>query len=430
MCQKNLNTLILFRFNSIFTINIHEVIMTLSISNTTLSSQFFYPNITYPSVNLQTIKNAKGNINQITTLLNENKESCLELFRKAVQDEDSIAQIQLSQAYFEIQWREEERKNSVPIESKNFDPFFYYPRNFKLLTKTYRDAMQCKPDYQAEKKFVEKTFSNAANQGYLPAILEFTYKIWGNNTKSYGFAVQLQPFVNKGDKVIDYYFGQALKHGSKPGSKSFYEGLYWMYKSDSIPVKYPEKNESFYKFTNGYYRSREGRMYSYYGHDGFIYANEGSTILAPSKEEWEIFVKEKIETAEIAPQKSYEFEYDEKKILSLLTKNIGTVSSERFEESPTGQEMANDYERKIPGSWIQSLSLYDGGTEIGTISVRKSTSEDNKYPFEIHKTIESQPKIQPIIDLIENVMIRTGSPCSAGSWLGHLKDKQHFSQSC
>lgn len=404
--------------------------MTLSISNTTRSPQFFYPNITYPSVSLQTIKNAKGNVNQITKLFNENKESCLELFRKAIQDEDSIAQIQLSQAYFEIQWREEETKNSVPIQSKKFDPFFYYPRNFELLTKTYRDAMQCEPDYKAEKRFAEKTFSNASSKGYLPAILEFTYKIWGNNTKSYGFAVQLQPFVNKGDKVIDYYFGRALRHGSTPGSKSFYEGLYWMYKSDRILVQYPEKNESFDDLTDRYYRSSEGRMYSYYGHDGFIYANEGSTILVPSKEEWEIFVKEKIETAEIASQKSYQFEYDEKKILSLLTKNIGTANCEYFEKFSTGQEIVNDDERKIPDSWIHSLFLYDGGTEIGTISVRKSTTKDNKYPFEIHKTIENQQKIQPIIDLIENVMIRTGSPCSAKSWLNHLKDKRYFSQSC
>lgn len=250
----------------------------------------------------------------------------------------------------------------------------------------------------------------------------------GNNTKSYGFAVQLQPFVNKGDKVVDYYFGRALKHGSNPGSKSFYEGLYWMYTSDSIPVLYP-KNESFDELYN-HYISTEGRMYSYYKHDSFIYANEGSTILVPSKEQWEIFVKEKIETAEIAPQKSYEFEYDEKEILSLLTKNIGTANCEYFEKDSIGQEIANDYETKINGFWIHSLSLYNGGTKIGTISARKSTSTNEEYPFQIHETIKNEQKIQPIIDLIENVMIRTGSTSSAASWLNHLKDKQYFSQFC
>lgn len=397
--------------------------MTLAISNTTLSPQFFPPNITDPSLSLQTIKNTKGNINQITQLLNENKQTCLELFRKAIQEKDSIVQIQLSQAYFEIRWREEESKNSLPIGSKNFDPFFYYPRNFDLFVKTYREAMQFETDYKFEKELSNKTFSNAANEGYLPAILELTHKIWGNKTKSYGFAMQLQPFVNKGDKVIDYYFGRALKNGSNPGSTLFYEGLYWMHKSDCIAVKYPEENESFDELIHRYYRYGEGKGCSHYNHDGFIYSNEDSTILVPSKEKWEIFVKEKIETAEIVPQKFYEFEYDEKKILSLLTKDIGTANCEYFEKDSTGQEIANDYETKINGFWIHSLFLYNGGTKIGTISVRKSTSANNKYPFQIHETIKNQQKIQPIIDLIENVMIRTGSTSSAASWLSHLQNK-------
>lgn len=399
--------------------------MTLAISNTTISPQLFQPNVNGPSVSLQTIKNAGDDINQIRKLLKENKEICLELFRKAIKEGDSISQIQLSQAYFGIKYREEESKNFSPTQNEDLDAFCYYPKDFYLFTSTYREAMKSEYNYKMDNEIAEKTFRDAANKGYLPAFLERTDKIWENHTKSYGFAVQLQPFVGKGDKVIDYYFGRALKHGSKPGSKLFYEGMYWMYQSDGIPVQYPQKNESFDEFTYRYYRSREGRGYSYYKHDGFVYANEDSVILVPSREKWEAFVKEKLENVEIAPEESYLFKYDEKKILSLLTKNIGTANSERFEASSTGQETANDYGRKIPGSWIHSLLLYDGSTKIGTISVRKNTLADNKHPFEIYKSIKNE-KMQPIIDFIENVMIRTGSPCSASSWLRHIKDKQYF----
>lgn len=398
--------------------------MTLPISNRILPLHLFQPHVNDTSISLTTIKKTEGDINQIITLLNQNKENCLELFRKAIQEGDSIAQIQLSQAYCGIKYREEESKQIPPIKNEDLDEFNYYPKEFYLFKETYCEALQCEYDYKMDSEIAGKTFRDAANKGYLPAFLEYMHKIWGNHTKSYGFAVQLQPFVNKGNKVIDYYFGRALKHGAKPGSKLFYEGLYWIHRSDGLPVQFPQKNESFNDFTYRYYRS-EGRFYSYYSQDGFIYAKEGPAILAPSREKWNAFIKEKVENAEITSEESYTFEYDEKRITSLLTKNIGTVCSERFEHASTGPEIAHDYEKKIPGFSIQSLSLYDGGTHLGTISVRKSPLTCNKHPFEICKTIKSE-KMQPIIEFIENIMIRTGSPSSASSWLSHLKDKQYL----
>lgn len=397
--------------------------MRFSISSTIPSPQFFQPNITERSINLHTIEKANGNINQIVSLINENKETCLALFREALEQENSIAQIQLSQAYCEINWRENEPKDSVSTQNENFDPFFYYPREFDLFIKTYRAAMRREPDYETEKQIAEQTFWEAADQGYLPAFLEFTDKMWGNETKSYGFALQLRPFVNQGNKVIDYHFGMALKHGSEPGTKLFYEGLHWIHKSDGIPVQFPEENESFENFSS---RFCEKSRYSYYSHDGFIYANEGSPILAPSREKWEAFIKEKIETAEIAPKESYAFPYNAKKLLPLV-RDIGTGNCKQFEVSPTGQELVNDYETKVRGFSIHSLSLYDGNEKIGTISVRKNTSTDNKYPFEIYKTVTNQ-RLQPVIDLIENVMIRTGSTCSAESWVRYLKEREYFSR--
>lgn len=166
--------------------------MTLAIPNTTLTPQYFQPNITDPSVSLQTIRKATGNINQIIKPLNENKKTCLELFRKAKEEEDSITQIQLSQAYCGITCIEEDSQN-FSTQNKELDEFWYYPNDFYFFTKTYRDAMECEPDYKTEKELAEKTFSHAANRNYLPTLLELTHTTWRNHTKSYGFAVQLQP---------------------------------------------------------------------------------------------------------------------------------------------------------------------------------------------------------------------------------------------
>ncbi len=258
----------------------------------------------------------------------------------------------------------------------------------------------------------QETFQEAASRGYLPAFLELKYKEWKWHTNSYGFAVQLQPFVGKGDRQLDYQFGQALKNGSQIGSELYYEGMYWMHQSCGIPVKYPRASESFKDFTTRYVQ-HEDSMSSYYDHDGIFHVGS-SVILAPSREVWEAFVKEKLENVRFAPAESYSFRYDAAQIRALLNNHkIGALHTSSFVESATeGRDVKSFRGGTVRGFHIDSLAISQDHKRIGQISVQENT-------FKIHQRF-ADPTIQPIIDFIENVMIRTGSAYSALSWLKQM----------
>lgn len=223
----------------------------------------------------------------------------------------------------------------------------------------------------------------------------------------------MRSFVGKGDRQLDYSFGQALKNGSQIGSELYYEGMFWMNQSCGIPVKYPREQESFEDFTTRYVRD-ENSEDTYYDHDGLYHVGT-SVVLAPSREAWEAFVKERLGNVRVAPVESYSFRYDAAQILSLLNEHkIGAVRSSSFVESATEGRDVESFSGRgtIHGFRIDSLAIYQNHKSIGEISVQENT-------FKIYQTFEN-PTIKPIIDFIENVMIRTGSSSSAHSWLKQM----------
>lgn len=352
---------------------------------------------------------ARGDINEIRMLLKGSVETCLKLFKDAVEEGDVITQIQLSHALFGMQWGKDDTKDFSSLVVGDLETFYYYPTKFALFNSAYDRAMGVESDRRTRDARGAETFRLAANRGSLPAFLELMSKEWKWHTGSYGIAVQLRPFVGKGDRQLDYSFGQALKNGCQIGSESYYEGLYWMNQSCSIPVKYPRERESFEDFKS-FYVWHEDHQSTFYDHDGFRHVGE-SVVLSPSKEAWETFVKEKLGNVKFAPIESYLFKYDPEQIRSLLDEyKIRALHTSSFVESSSeGRDIEDLFGKTIHGFSIDSLSIYQDNQEIGKISVQEDT-------FKIYQTFEN-PKIKPIIDFIENVMTRTGSAQSALSWL-------------
>jgi len=367
-------------------------------------------NLDQTTVNLEEIRDVRGDINIIRLLLKGNVETCNNLFKQAVDEGDVISQIQLSYALFGMKQGKDDSKDFSSLSAGDLETFSYYPREFALFNSAYDQAMGVESDWRTHDSRGAETFRSAASQGYLPALLELKCKEWQWNTNSYGFAVELRPFVGKGDRQLDYYFGQALKNGCQIGSESYYEGMYWMNQSGDIQVKYPRENECFEDFTRRYIRYEDCAS-TYYEHDGFLHVVGSSVILAPSKEAWKAFVKEKLSDVRIAPIESYVFEYDIEQLKSLLNEHkIEAVRTGSFVESATeGRDIESLRGGTIHGFRIDSLSIYQDHERIGEISVQENT-------FKIHQTFKNQ-KLQPIIDFIENVMTRTGSAGSAYSWL-------------
>ena len=182
------------------------------------------------NVGLTSVRDTRGNINEIRLLLKGNVETCYRLFREAVEEGDAVTQIQLSHALFGIKWGKDQEKDFSSLVVLDLEEFSYYPRAFALFNSAYDEAMGLEIDRKRNKARGIETFAKAADQGYLPAVLELKHTKWKWNSDSYGFAVQLRPFVGKGDKRLDYYFGKALKNGCQRGTERYYEGLYWMEK--------------------------------------------------------------------------------------------------------------------------------------------------------------------------------------------------------
>jgi|GEM_PF-3799752 len=263
------------------------------LSVTKSESVAFQPAMGVAAVSLEATRHARGDINEIRMLLKGSIETCNNLFKQAVEEGDVVSQIELSHAIFGMKWGKDDSKDFSSLSVRDLEAFSYYPREFVLFNLAYDQAMGVESDWRTSDARSKETFRAAASRGYLPAFLELKCKEWKWHTSSYAFAVELRPFVGKGDRKLDYYFGQALKNGSQIGSELYYEGMYWMNQSCGIPVKYPREDESFNDFTSRYIQVKELGS-TYYNQDGFMHLRRSSVVLAPSREAWEAFVKEKL----------------------------------------------------------------------------------------------------------------------------------------
>lgn len=375
----------------------------------------FQPITDPTSTNLEAVRDARGDINAIRMLLKGNVETCLGLFRGAVEEGDVVTQIQLSHALKGMELGKDSLKDFSSLVVGDLEEFSYYPKEFALFDLAYARAMGSEPNWEMEHAKAVETFRLAADRGYLPAFLELKHQEWRINRESYGFAVELRPFLGKGDKLLDYYFGLALRTGCQVGSALYYEGIYWMHQSGGISVKcpgksvkHPGKYESFERFKKD--NSSPG---SYRDFDGFRYVGP-SEVLAPSIEVWEAFVIVKLENVRVAPLESYLFSYNPEQIKSLLNEyKVGIAQTDSFIKSPTeGHAHFNFSNEPVHGFYIYSLSIYIDHRPVGKISVQEDT-------FKISNTV-ADAGIKPVIEFIENVMKRSGSARSAVSWLRQM----------
>lgn len=373
------------------------------------------------------IINAKD-INEIRILLRGNEEVCEELFRSAVKEGDAVTQIQLSRAYLGMQLGEDKEKNFSSLSLKDLKVFSYYRDSlggFPIFNLLFDKAMGTESNGKTCYSRGLETFKVAAARGYLPARFALLCDEWPMyRRRNYGFAVHLRPFVGKGCRELDYAFGEALKDGCVIGSKPFYEGLHWMYKSGLLRVRFPDADESFDSMKRWHLATNSSALIEDY--DGLRFVD--SLILAPSQEAWETFVKEKLGHIECAPIESYLFKYDSKQIKDLIKKyDLSFSSTNSFVGSSGENEIVDmdDMDEETDGFIINIIEISQKLETIGRISVQKDS-------FKIYETIH-HPDIKPIVDFIENVMVRTGSASSVKEWLDCIKNSDEFTrfrQSC
>lgn len=359
-------------------------------------------------IDLKSVENCGGNINVIRILLKGDENTCLKLFKKAVSQNYFSLQIQLSKAFYGMRWGKDRSRDLTKISPKDLEDYLYCNRRYRLFTSVYNQAFNIKSesDPEVETERAISTFNAAAELGYLPARLELLLAKSQLNSQTYKFAVQLRPFVGQGCNELDFYFGMALKQDSAIRSPSYYEGIYWILRSGINFVRFPTKTQDFKKFCDSYMEKNS----NYHFHDGFMHV-EGSVdvqpcILASSKASWEKYKEKILKTTTVCPLEKYQFAYNKKQLVNLLYKyKIRCISLASKESEKNGQKKGSSSDC----FFISTLKLYSDGELIGTISVR----HDNTKLYKSFKHRE----LQPLIDFIENVMVRSGSSYSAISWL-------------
>lgn len=361
------------------------------------------------AVSFEAIEKTNGNLKEIRYLLQGDRQTGLELFKEALDKGNAVLQIQLSYALFGMKVAKDSEKDFSLLTPNDLESLMYYPKEFVLFYAAYDEATGSESSWQEEKARAMSTFGAAANHGYLPAILELCYEKWKHNTDTYGFAVQLRRYVGQGDKLIDSYFGSALKNGCQIGSPLYYEGIYWLEKSSDNLVKYPREEESFECFVNSYLSITSASHFEY---DGFFHVYP-STILAPSKDAWETFLATKILPIQPAPLDSYLFTYDAEQIRTLMSQYKITGIRELLPiTDPMEEQTIQHEEEKMHRFYLDVLTLYEGEKQIGMISVHSAT-------FAIHQTF-TDPRIQPVLDFVENILTRSGSVRSVLAWFRQI----------
>ncbi|MBM3201784.1 MAG: hypothetical protein FJZ56_05195 [Chlamydiae bacterium] len=364
-------------------------------------------------LHLNTIREYADDINTIRMHLKGSFDACEYLFSQAVHKNDPISQIALSYAYHQMKLSNDDAKDFSQISVHDLESFNCYPRGFFHYSALYQETFCISSDFQTEELRAEKVYQQAASLGYLPAILELNYKKWGKYAVSYGFAADLRPFVGKGNKILDYAFGKALKNDSGIGSSLFYEGMYWMEKSCGIPVKYPHRNEEYSDFVRTYLRFEEPLETSY-DHDGFRHIGD-ELILAPSEEYWQAFINQKLNNVITASIDEYAFLYENNRIEALLKEvNIDIIYTSSYEffgeKEDDSQEL---FHLQQEGFWIHTLKIYQERKVVGEISIRNDSSG-------LHATFKNE-KLQPLIDKLETIMVKTSSHIAAAIWIKHVK---------
>lgn len=348
-----------------------------------------------PLVNLEQIRQANGDINAMRMLLKGDEKACLDLFSEAVKEGDVIIQIQLSHVLFYMRSRKDSDRDFSRLEATDLEVLLYHPSEFEHYNQAYDEAVEKETQQNLRYTRAYEVFRQAAGLSFLPAVLEFLCVERKYETETYGFAVALRRYVGQGDKKLDYYFGQALKSGCRVGTELYYEGIYWMQHSLGFSVFYPAQDQTFDDFKHRFTQSM--RYSSYHDHDGIrAWRN---VFLAPTKEVWETFVKEKLDTVTISPIDSYMF--NSKEIECLLEKYNVTLHHKKAHE-------------------METIELRENIEIVGAISIRLEGCQ-------LVRTFKHS-KLQPIIDYVENILTRTGSVGTLRllPWFREHRDKVDF----
>ncbi len=325
--------------------------------------------------------------------LKGDKEKCIELFQQALKEGKAVAQIYLSNTHTTMGWAQDHKKDfSEGIEKEQLKSYNFAPLAMELLENMHKKAdPRLHKDWKKMKKAAHRTVDQAEKTGNLYAkllqILEKKSKcppLW-----HFGLACKLKPLIEKAQfPELLFCFGASLFKSAHYNSQFELEGLKYKEKSGLLDLKFFEdkKKHIFYDFND--YCTSYTRYKNFHDKYGICFVGD-NTILVPSREDWEKFKKEKLETVQPSPDSLFDL----------------------FEKHNMDQiyNLVKKYELEFLSSH-SSLNIHyrKSGKQKRLGEIRLIDIESKNTSVNIQLPPQQQEELSPVISFLRDALSRCG----------------------
>ena len=208
----------------------------------------------------------------------------------------------------------------------------------------------------------------------------------------FGLACKLKPLIEKAQfPELLFCFGASLFKSARYNSQFELEGLKYKEKSGLLDLKFFEdkKKHIFYDFND--YCTSYTRYKNFHDKYGICFVGD-NTILVPSREDWEKFKKEKLETVQPSPDSLFDLfkKHDMSEIYNLAKKynlDFGCV----------GSSLSIYYEKSGKQKRLGEIRLIDIESKNTSVNIQLSSQPSQQ------KIIE---ELNPVINFLRDALSR------------------------
>ncbi len=341
--------------------------------------------------------------------LQGDQEKCIELFQQALKENNAVAQLYLSNTHTTMGWSKDHEKDfSKGIKEEQLESYNIAPNAMKLLEWMHEEAdPRLHKDWKKMEKAAHRTVDQAEETGNLYAKL---LKILESNPHNlfwnFQMACKLKPLIDQAQfPELLSSFGNFLFYSGIENLQFKLEGIKYKEKSGFLNIEFfedtknkPFSEKNFQDYCGGYVKHKELST-QYTGH-GIQFVG-GNTILAPSREHWEKFKKETLETVQSSPAQLFDLfeKHDMNKIYNLIQKYKLSLLYCSFYCCST--------KRNLPCLNI----YYEESEKVKTFAEIKLTDTESKNTI-VNIQLSSQEKIieeiGPVISFLRDAVSRCG----------------------
>ncbi len=330
----------------------------------------------------------------------ENK--CLELFQQALKENNAVAQIYLANTYTTMRWSKDHEKDfSKDLQEEQLESYNFTRNVIDRLKAAYRKSDPHYSSYEWIKmeKMAHQTVDQAKKAGNLYAnlvqILENTWSPW-----HFGLTCKLKPLIEKAQfPELLFSFGASLFSSGYYNQQFELEGLKYMEKSGFLNLKFFEDKKTHFSHDfNDYCEKHTERWHNFYDKYGMRLIGY-KTILVPSKEHWQKFKEEKLETVQSSPNQLFDLfeKHDMDQIYNLIKKYKLHFSRDKYNRLPY-LDIKSDVVKELDGE----VKL----TNIGEIKLTDIKSKSTSVSTQLHPQQKIIKELDPVINFLKDALSR------------------------